>query len=43
VAALPEVSHWTVEAQMRSVLADDGGTSRRVLAVLAHLETHARR
>ena len=48
VAALLRLSDRTVEAHMRSVftklgLEDDGETNRRVLAVLAHLQAHARR
>jgi DNA-binding NarL/FixJ family response regulator len=48
VAAMLRVSDRTVEAHMRAIftklnLPDDGETNRRVLAVLAHLEAHARR
>jgi DNA-binding NarL/FixJ family response regulator len=48
VAELLAVSDRTVEAHMRSIftklgLHDDGSKHRRVLAVLTHLEAHARR
>jgi DNA-binding NarL/FixJ family response regulator len=48
VAGLLGVSDRTIESHMRSIftrldLHDDGATHRRVLAVLAYLESHARR